>query len=115
MLPWLSPGQADVCALIDTASRYQRAVSSRSASLTAAEHFYRDLMVYQWRLDALDVQLDCIKGANRHGASVDEADDAQTPITPELALENCLVELDKQHIMAIAAIEERAEHYNFIA
>lgn len=79
--------------------QYCGAVADRRASLAAADRFYRDLMVYQWRLNALEVQIRAAEELSNAGADV------------TVILDRSLNELEAQHREAIAAFQERASHY----
>lgn len=93
--------------LADQAMKYADAVVERHASLAAAARFYNDLMVQQWRLDALDAQLQIIQASRNGGAnsSTDEASFRQG------VLDKCLAEIQIQHSAAVEALEERATNY----
>jgi hypothetical protein len=82
---------------------YCEAVVQRRLSLAAADRFYRDLMVYQWRLNALEVQTRTVVAAIRNEA------EAGSDISA--AVDECMIELEEQHMQAVSAFEERASHY----
>lgn len=97
--------------LKEQAWRFCDAVARRRANIIAADQFYRDVLVYQWRLDAISSQL--------HAA--DMVRDAAVPSSSEeaalrrLAFDGCLLELAEQRAAAVAALAERASCYALCA
>mmetsp|Transcript_6168 Transcript_6168/g.11395 ORF Transcript_6168/g.11395 Transcript_6168/m.11395 type:complete len:527 (+) Transcript_6168:50-1630(+) len=94
---------------------YHEAIVRRRRNLTAADHFYRDLMVYQWRLNALEVQVRAVNAAiqcSETEPDVELAPDADgAPLPVSSVLGDCLSELEQQQAIAVAAFNERASHY----
>jgi len=114
----------------EQAHQYHEAVATRKASIAAVDRFYRDLVVYQWRVDALDSQLSALSAASRRPAEIagesscqsedpdvaDESDEEMFEWAIELAkrrslCEHSLAEILKQSQTVVSSFEERASHY----
>eukprot|EP00429_Kryptoperidinium_foliaceum_P020714 CAMPEP_0176048422 /NCGR_PEP_ID=MMETSP0120_2-20121206/24054_1 /TAXON_ID=160619 /ORGANISM="Kryptoperidinium foliaceum, Strain CCMP 1326" /LENGTH=557 /DNA_ID=CAMNT_0017381841 /DNA_START=124 /DNA_END=1797 /DNA_ORIENTATION=- len=110
-------------ALVERAKEYRTAVASRRGCIAAADRFYRDLMVYQWRLDALDAQMAAVSAAVMQSTSSSAGcggetshDDAEEVVTRDdtlrvNALNQSMEVIDQQEASAVAALEERAKYY----
>jgi len=99
--------------LAQQAERYREAVAARLASLAAADRFYHDILVYQWRVDALEAQAQAVQAvvapSSPHAAVV--ADVAVEAVRRHAAFEKCLLDIGTQHDLAVEALEGRAADY----
>lgn len=92
-----------------SAREYRAAVTARCGNIIAGERYYRDLIVYQWRLDALDSTLQAAEAcSSRESADLDCNAEA---LVRQRALESSIVDIDRQRSAAIASFEERAKDY----
>jgi hypothetical protein len=105
--------------LAEKAHQFREAVAHRRESIASADRFYRDLMVYQWRLEALDARLAAVTSA-ADGLRDDEefstiaaghAVESEHSDRRAASLELVLTALRDQRRVALAALEERAAHY----
>ncbi|CAJ1341353.1 unnamed protein product [Effrenium voratum] len=87
--------------------RYCTAVESRRENLAAVDGFYRELMVCQWRVEAIEAQQRALAvPADAGGGAADSLGEAVAA---------ALVELSQLREGAVAGLEERATHYALLA
>jgi len=99
--------------LSDSCWRYRQAAAARGQVLVATERFYRDVLVCQWRIDALESQLVTATALiEERSSGCGHSNDAQfSTQSRQEALKALLVELEGQQHAAIAGLEERASNY----
>jgi hypothetical protein len=124
--------------LTESTRRYHEAIHERCDALIATEHFFRERVVYQWRLDAVEVLeraarwtetasgLDCtttystsaVNGVEEDEglAAEDSAFKSAVSMDAEIsarrqALKWILDEISTQKTAAISSLEDRATHY----
>eukprot|EP00927_Polykrikos_kofoidii_P024792 TRINITY_DN22448_c0_g1_i1.p1 TRINITY_DN22448_c0_g1~~TRINITY_DN22448_c0_g1_i1.p1 ORF type:complete len:442 (+),score=61.12 TRINITY_DN22448_c0_g1_i1:167-1492(+) len=114
-----------IALLCERSRSYLKTIKKRGEFLAAAERFYLEVLVCQWRLEALDVQLRAAtmcSSAAVVGATVDG--DSSTAIQMSLGdaisrrreiLNGVHSEITSHQEAARAAIEDRATHYGLSA
>mmetsp|Transcript_116335 Transcript_116335/g.290492 ORF Transcript_116335/g.290492 Transcript_116335/m.290492 type:complete len:497 (+) Transcript_116335:116-1606(+) len=127
----MAPKERQVAALLaERAQQFCDAVALRRESIATSDRFYRDLMVYQWRLEALDARIAAVAATaasmpptataiapsdtcpgGTQDSSTGSAMGAATKSQHTELLDYVLVALQEQRCAAVAALEERAAHY----
>lgn len=111
------PSELHVAKLLMTKVQcYCEAVEGRRKSLAAVDGFYRELMVCQWRIEAIEAQQRALQEPEVpekqvvsptafEAVSWEGQTDGFNPV------ETCLAELATLHDAALQGLEERAAHY----
>lgn len=90
---------------------YCDAVESRRKSLAAVDGFYRELMVCQWRIEAIEAQQRALQTPEALPVPAFEADTEGAEAPAFHLVETCLSELATLRDAAQHGIQERAAHY----
>mmetsp|Transcript_92609 Transcript_92609/g.193604 ORF Transcript_92609/g.193604 Transcript_92609/m.193604 type:complete len:436 (-) Transcript_92609:41-1348(-) len=85
------------------AFQYRSAIAKRSEHVNATDRFYRDLMCYQWRLEAIDMLSKEVSSAL-----------GMDPSQRSSLSQTCLKKLSEQRKTAIEGLAERAGSYAMV-
>merc|ERR1719265_215397 len=92
---------------VEPAERYREFIRKRRSYVCAADRFYHEVVVYQWRVDALEAQQEAINEA----IPTTQISKEDLIARCEIACSRCNATINAQCSAALAGIEERAQHY----
>jgi hypothetical protein len=109
--------------LSQLAQQHREALIAHLAGLAAVEHFYSEVLICQWRLDALDAQHSMLeeiftpamfpapRSVPTEGMPDESSASNLSSTRRDVALQHCLNELSAQRSSAVTAVRERASQY----